>query len=220
MSIEILNISKSFENKKIIDNLTVRIDGGKAVGFWGVSGSGKTTLMNIILGVIKADSGEIVGTKGKTFSAVFQEDRLLPWLNVEKNIKYVQPDADIDRLLNLVELTECKGLMPDKLSGGMKRRVAIARALSKNADIYAFDEAVKGLDFTLKKHMLNVINDRIKDKTAIVITHDLEEAVMLCDKIYCFGTDKMNLLKQIDITENKSERNEETIKKYSAQIIG
>ncbi|MCR4926188.1 MAG: ATP-binding cassette domain-containing protein [Clostridiales bacterium] len=218
MSIKLNNISKKFEKKAIIENLTLTLEDKKTACFFGPSGCGKTTLLNIISGLLKAESGSIEGVDFKKISMVFQEDRLLPWFNVEKNILYANPKADVDLLLGELALGDIKNMMPDEISGGMKRRVALARALAKNADIYAFDEVVKGLDFTTKKQIIEVINQYTNGKTVLLITHDIEEAVLLSDKIYCFSSSPLKIEKEIEIKEEKNNRNEATIEKYKKEI--
>lgn len=219
MSISLKNISKSFGENCVIKDFSLDIDEGTAVCFFGASGCGKTTLMNIILGVLRADGGAVEGVNGKSLTAVFQEDRLMPWLSVKKNILFVDKNADVQHLLCEMSIEGISNMFPNELSTGMKRRVALARAFAKNGDIYALDECVKGFDFTLKKQVLSVINKYIEGKTALIITHDIEEAVTLCDKIICLCASPLRIEKIIDITEPKSARNNETAEKYKAMLL-
>ncbi len=179
-TIEIKNLSLSFSNHKVFDNFNATISKNKTTCLLGSSGSGKTTLMRVILGLEKNYSGEIsTGEKGAVFSAVFQEDRLIDFLNAVENVAVATKGLDkkdIEKALFAVGLTEQDIKKPAlEHSGGMKRRIAIVRAVLKKADIYIMDEPFKGLDKKTKQKTVRFINQKLKGKTVIVITHDKQD---------------------------------------------
>ncbi len=188
MALILNNISKSFGEKKILENFSIEINNGERICLLGPSGRGKTTLLNIISGIIPPDSGSINHDCGKV-SYVFQEYRLLPWINAVENITAAtncNPKRAIE-LLNDMELGGDLHTYPDSLSGGMKQRVNIARALAADSDIILMDEPFKGLDNTLKRRIITVVNKYCTGRTVILVTHDRNEADLLeCTRILEF----------------------------------
>jgi len=184
------NISKSFENLNVLHNFSMEISEGEIVAVTGPSGCGKTTLLNIISGILKADSGTITKTHEKT-GYVFQDDRLLPWLNVYQNIKLVnekQTSEQIQHYINLVKLNGFESYTPSQLSGGMKKRCSIARALNYGSSLLLLDEPFSGLDKELKDKLIqDLLEINRTQKTAILlVTHQIEEAQSLGARIISF----------------------------------
>ncbi|MBQ3816776.1 MAG: ATP-binding cassette domain-containing protein [Clostridia bacterium] len=178
--IKINNLSFSYGDKKIFENFSLEIKNGGKICFFGTSGSGKTTLLRLIMGLEKPQSGEIIFETGNKISAVFQEDRLLAFLTVEKNIEIAGGKKEsAEKTLNLLGLEEYKNKKPDDLSGGMKRRVALARALCRDFDILILDEPFNGLDSENIKTAANIINEFSAGKTVIIVTHFKEQAELL-----------------------------------------
>lgn len=178
--IKVENLTKSFDEKKVIDNLSVVLKEGRTTTIMGTSGCGKTTFAMILLGLLKADSGSVKGLEGKKISAVFQEDRLVEHLSAIDNIKMVMgknPDVgEIRRHLATVELEGALVSKPTRqLSGGQKRRVAIVRALMVESDFICLDEPFKGLDVDTKQRVMEYVKKNIRGKTALLITHDMDE---------------------------------------------
>lgn len=194
MALLLSNIHKKFGDLYVLKDLSMHVEGNKLICILGPSGCGKTTLLNIISGVYPPDQGEISGVEDKIISYLFQDTRLLPWKTAGENIDFVIKDrmtrhqaAEItDRYLEMVGLKDFKNYYPSKLSGGMKQRVAIARAFAYPSDLLLMDEPFKGLDLQLKKAlMLAFIDLWLLDKrTAIFVTHDIDEAVLLGEEIY------------------------------------
>lgn len=169
------NLVKKFGNKVIFDNLSIEILDNKVNYLIGPSGCGKTTLLRILSGLDKDYKG-FVNLREQKISMVFQEARLFPNLTIKENIKIVSDiDAPIDEILKIVELENDSDLLPKELSGGMQMRVALARALYYNGDIFIMDEPFSALDNDLKIRMIPKILELLKDKTVLIVSHDLNE---------------------------------------------
>jgi len=197
--VQLKNLNKSFGDNKVLVNLNLNFEKNKITVVTGPSGCGKTTLLNIISGIEKPDSGEVI-LKDHSISFIFQEDRLIPDLTVYKNIEFVlkstlteqEVKPIIEKYLELVKLTEAKDKYPEQLSGGMKRRVAVARAFAYRSDLLIMDEPFKGLDDKLKKEIIDeFLRIYNQDKrTVILVTHDMDEAVFLGDAIIDLNCNK------------------------------
>ena len=167
---KINNLSFSYENKKIFENYSLGINDGITC-LMGASGEGKTTLLKLIGGLLEPDEGT-VDIDNRKVSFMFQEDRLLPWLNVRDNVLLVtDKERETDELL--AELGIDGDLKISELSGGMARRVALARCLLFESDLLLMDEPFKGMDETLMKKVAEII--RRQNKPAIISTHSLDE---------------------------------------------
>lgn len=177
--IEIKEVSKSYD-KKVLDKVSFTVEPGSIMVITGSSGKGKTTLLNIMMGLVSPDSGEVIGIPEKK-SCVFQEDRLLENFTVEENLKLVS-DLPVEELKK-----ECSILLGEKefsqkvreFSGGMKRRVSILRALLTSSEVIFMDEPFKGLDVELKEKVIRYTLEKRKDRTLFVVTHDISEAERL-----------------------------------------
>jgi len=178
--ITVKNLTKRFDDKKVIDNLSMELKEGSLTTIMGTSGCGKTTFAMLLLGLMKPDGGTIEGLHGKRIAAVFQEDRLIEHLSAIENVKLVidgKPDEEeIRRHLADVGL---EGILAEKptaqLSGGQKRRVAIVRAMMAKSDFICLDEPFKGLDKETKGKVMEYVKKNINGKTVLLITHDIEE---------------------------------------------
>lgn len=148
------HIKKSFGDLKVLNNISMAFEKGKITCVLGPSGCGKSTLLNIISGIIKDYAGEVVGFQKQDMSFVFQEDRLIPWLTVYDNMKFVlkgkYPNDKLKEIISdyllLVGMEDYHGFYPSDLSGGMKQRASIARALAYDGEIIIMDEPFKSLD--------------------------------------------------------------------------
>ena len=177
--IEIKEVSKSYD-KKVLDKVSFTVEPGSIMVITGPSGKGKTTLLNIMMGLVFPDSGEVIGIPEKK-SCVFQEDRLLENFTVEENLKLVS-ELPVEKLKE-----ECSVLLGEKefsqkvreFSGGMKRRVSILRALLTSSGVIFMDEPFKGLDAELKEKVIQYTLEKRKDRTLFVVTHDMSEAERL-----------------------------------------
>lgn len=199
LSIEQLN--KSFDTAggqvKALHEVNLDVQQGEFITVIGPSGCGKSTLLRIVAGLDTGYTGSVtlegqtIGGPGIDKGFIFQEHRLFPWLTVEKNIAsdlpLSRPDVrqKVDDLIELVKLTGFEKAYPRELSGGMAQRVAIARALLRNPKILLLDEPFGALDAFTRAHMQAVLLDiwRNNRTTMIFVTHDIDEAVFLGNRV-------------------------------------
>lgn len=177
--VKIENLTFSYDDKNIFNDFSLEIKEGEKVWLSAPSGFGKTTLIKLILGLLKPQSGEIIVDTVKP-SVVFQENRLLPFYTIIKNIELIGGEKTLAKEnLDALGISDTELLYPASLSGGMKRRAAIARALSVPFDLLILDEPFNGIDEINLEATANRINEIAKDKTVILITHNAEEARLL-----------------------------------------
>ena len=169
---------KKYGEKPVIKDLHLEFPGTGIYAVTGASGRGKTTLLNIIAG-LDSDYKGSVKTDGR-MSYVFQEDRLIPGLNVLENVTFVCNDEMKARgILEKLGLKDEIASRIGGLSGGMKRRVAIARALAADYDILLMDEPFSSLDEERKQSVMAPVAEISKEKLVIIVTHDMDEAAFL-----------------------------------------
>lgn len=174
--IELKNVSVSFGDKKIIDNLCLSLPNTGLVTFSGASGSGKTTLLRTLLGLQKY-SGEISMNRELVFSAVFQESSLLPWLTAAENVAAVCEinEENVQKAKYLLSQVGFEGndfdKLPNELSVGMARRVAAARAVMIDADVLILDEPFAGLDEDNISAVADLLLSKRDEKLIILVTH-------------------------------------------------
>ncbi len=183
------NITKRFGEKLVLDGFSADFPDGEASFVVGQSGCGKSTLMNIIMGLIPADSGETDPRLSDKISAVFQEDRLCEKLSAAANVRLVCPksisDEEIITSLSEVGLAREDSLRPvSELSGGMKRRAAIVRSVMADSRIVIMDEPFKGLDPASKSRTIEYVMKNLRGRTLIAVTHDISEANAMNGKIF------------------------------------
>jgi nitrate/nitrite transport system ATP-binding protein len=200
--LELTNVGKAFGGPPVLSNVNLTLDRGEFVAIVGYSGSGKTTLISLIAGLTRPDTGtvklndlEITGP-GPDRGIVFQNYSLLPWLTVTENIALavdqVFPNHSAEKRQQIVataiatvNLTPARDKFPRELSGGMRQRVSVARALAMDPQILLLDEPLSALD-ALTRATLQDEFERIwaKDKkTVVLITNDVDEALLLADRI-------------------------------------
>ena len=190
-----IDISKRYPQKTALNGLQLEIAEGEILCVLGGSGAGKTTLLNALAGLIDYE-GEIVGAVKDT-AYVFQESRLLPHLSARENLRYVFGEKLEENILNetlsCLELDGCADRKTRFLSGGEKRRVAIARALLSDAPLLLMDEPFSSLDTALKIRLISAFAElwTRKKRTTVIVTHDLEEGLMLADKIAIMQSGKI-----------------------------
>lgn len=184
--IEIQHVTKCFDGKAVLKDFSCTLQQTGNYHLKGNSGSGKTTLLNLLAGLQKPEKGCITGIQGKRISYVFQDDRLIPFINAADNVRSVLKDAesDVDGLLSAVGLEGAGGKMPEELSGGMRKRVAIARAIAFGGEILLLDEPFNGLDAGIKKQIAKLIRESFSGRLILLATHQEEEAQLLFQKDY------------------------------------
>lgn len=178
MKIQLNNLCKAYGDKVIFENYTRTLEFDGILLIQGKSGLGKTTLIRMIAGLEKADKGEIVKSAEKV-SFMFQEDRLIPFVTVLKNLTAVCDKEKALKYLKLMGLENEKDNSPLSLSGGMRRRVALARALCFESDLVILDEPFKGLDEKLKNEICEIIKEESQNRAFIIVSHDSEDAKIL-----------------------------------------
>lgn len=179
-------IEKTFGQDRLYDNFSLSLPTGAVIAVTGPSGCGKTTFLRMLAGLEPTDSGRVFGLSNHRITFLFQEDRLFPWLTVEKNIQLVlrsvcrrkDMSRRIEEALALAELSGLEKAYPRELSGGMQRRVALARALAYDGDVILMDEPFTALDKALRNRLFSRILEDFqkRKKTALLVTHDEEEA--------------------------------------------
>lgn len=221
MTYTIRNLSKSFNELKVLENLSMEIKREGITCIMGPSGCGKTTLLNIIAGLSTADSGEVIGFEDK-LSYVFQEDRLIPWKCVEENIHFVlkgrmengEITSTTNKFLSMVGLEEYKNYYPNALSGGMKQRISILRAFVYPADLMLLDEPFSSLDLARKNNLIQFFKDLVlkENRCVILVSHDMDVAIQLSNKIIVLSDKPTRVKKVLDNIYRIEEREENYIK--------
>jgi nitrate/nitrite transport system ATP-binding protein len=221
-SIDIKKVTVSFNTPKgiytAVKDISLSVKKGEIISIIGHSGCGKSTLMGTISGMVKPTlgevytNGELVRKPGPDRGIVFQNYSLLPWLTVYRNI-YEGVDSGlkdktakekkelVENNLKMVKLWEHKDKLPGQLSGGMKQRVAIARAFAVNPSIMLLDEPFGALDALTKSSMhvelLKLWNLDNREKTIVMVTHDVEEAIFLSDRVVVLNNGPAATIKEI-----------------------
>ena len=208
--LEIKNISFSYEkDKRLIENLSFSVSKSEFVSIVGSSGCGKSTIIKLISGINRKETGEIIGKKTAYMP---QKDLLLPWRTVLENIilpiELNKKDLNEGRkkacnYLEKLNLIDYKNKYPYELSGGMKQRVSFIRTLLTEADILLLDEPFSALDAITKENLQKWLLDVLKnfDKSVIFITHDINEALFLSDRILICQNKPLNSLKEYIISK-------------------
>lgn len=209
------NIRKVFDTSMgelvAIDDISLDIYDGEILAIVGASGCGKSTLLNIISSLDKATSGECIFELDEPkISYMFQSDALLPWRTVLDNAmlglelsqkKTSENKLKVEEMLKDYGLGDFLNQYPNSLSGGMKQRVALARSLAVDPDLLLLDEPFSALDYYTRIKIGEYVHDMIKknDKTAIIITHDIQEALSLGDRVVVLSCRPSKVKKIYDV---------------------
>ena len=214
------DLSKSFRingrRLSVLRNLNLDIRSGECLVIVGASGSGKTTLLRVLAGLETADAGRVlidgrpVAGVGKERAVIFQEPRLLPWLTVLGNVAFGLKVRGEDsgraeelarHYISLVGLADFQDAYPKQLSGGMAQRVGLARALTVKPEILLLDEPLGALDAMTKLTMQQELERiwREENVTMVLVTHDLEEAIYLADRVLVLPKQQDGAPRAIDI---------------------
>jgi NitT/TauT family transport system ATP-binding protein len=200
----------------VLDGVSFQAEKGELIAILGRSGCGKSTLLKIVAGFIPPGSGKVllnerpVSKPGPDRCVIFQEDALFPWLTVGENITFglrgkklskKQKAAGMNHFLNLVGLTEFRDYLPRELSGGMKQRVALARVLILQPQVLLMDEPFASLDAQSRQEMQNLLLTLWQElaHTILFVTHDVNEAVILSDRILLMGKNPRRVRQEIPV---------------------
>lgn len=210
--LELKNISYSYNprdnNGFICKDFNLNVNNGEVVSLLGPSGCGKTTLVNIVASYLRPLGGEIfingkkVSFPGRDRIVINQENDLFEWMTVYENMKMAaHDDGLIDKYLKVSRLYDFKNLYPIELSGGMKKRLSLARALATNAEFIIMDEPFGSLDNEIKEKLHEELLNIVKSlhKTILLVTHDIEEAIFLSDRVIILGGMPLKIRKEYNI---------------------
>jgi NitT/TauT family transport system ATP-binding protein len=190
------SVSKAFGTTEVLREVSFEVLSGEFVAIVGPSGCGKTTLLNAASQFDQPDSGTI-NVDGR-IRMVYQKDGLFPWLTVAENIELGVRDVkdknartdQVDELLALIQLAPFRDHYPHQLSGGMRQRVELARSLGGNSDILLLDEPFSALDYItriyMRSELARILSQR--PRTVLLVTHDIEEAAQLADRIFVLSS--------------------------------
>lgn len=240
MFLSIKEVQQSFPNQgnmeQVLKDINLNIREGEFVSLLGPSGCGKSTVLNIVAGLLTPSEGELyldnqkITKPGNDRGMVFQQAALFPWLTVEENVmfplkkemKKKQAREVANEYLQLVQLGTYAKYSPHELSGGMQQRVAIARALAMNPQVLLMDEPFGALDEQTRIR-LHIELERIwveTKKTILFVTHSIQEAIKLSDRIIVMGTHPGTILKDIHVKiERPREKHLQKMASYEEEIM-
>lgn len=223
MSITVKEVTKRFHNKRnakedkvVLEDISFEIKENEFVSLLGPSGCGKTTTLTIIAGFQSRDSGQIfvngreVTKPGPDRAFVFQNYALLPWLKVGENILYPmkkrkipkeQREKRLRELLEMAQLEDYANYYIHELSGGMKQRVALLRALACDPEVLLLDEPLGAVDFQMRQLLQKQLEQMLQSKniTALMVTHDVDEAVYMSDRVIVMSRERGKILADLKI---------------------
>lgn len=224
------NFSFSYPDKEIYKNFNAVFFGGKINVVLGASGVGKTTLLNALTGLSGFD-GEIENMP-KNVSYIFQNDRLVKTISVEKNLDFVLKNAIRDKtarknaiydMAKLLEISDVLKRLPTEISGGQAQRVQMARAFLYPSEVMLLDEPFKGLDVSLKTRLIKKFLELWgrDGRTVVLVTHDVYDALLMGDKVFVLSGSPADIVYETELTVEKSERNltDAVITKYRDEIV-
>jgi NitT/TauT family transport system ATP-binding protein len=212
--LEIRDVTKYFQSHAegpVLEGFSLDVARGELVALIGPSGCGKSTLLNIVVGLVTPTSGAIrIADPGLRIGYVFQKPRLLPWRNVLRNIEFgleqmgaprAERRAAARRAIELVSLAGHESKYPHQLSGGMQQRVGLARGLAIEPGLMLLDEPLAALDALtrgyLQEELLGIV--RRTGTTTILVTHDIDEALLLADRIVVMSSRPGRMKASVDV---------------------
>ncbi len=225
--VELKSVEKSFHSadgsaRLVLQDVDFTLNEGEIVALLGQSGSGKSTMLRIMAGLIPADKGQVlykglpIYDAARGISMVFQSFALFPWLTVQKNVELGleaqgipmrERERRAQAAIEMIGLSGFEGALPRELSGGMRQRVGIARALVLEPEVLLMDEAFSALDVLtgerLREDILALWNNKeISTKAILIVSHNIEEAVMMADRVLIFASDPGRVQAELPITLN------------------
>ena len=222
MELLVQNLCKRFADKTVLEDINFSMQSGEFVTFVGSSGCGKSTLLRLIAGLDLPSGGRIhvdgspVEGPGPDRGMVFQKYSLYPWLTAADNVAFGMrlqgmTSADVRNrtayFLEVVGLQDAATKLPRELSGGMQQRVAIARALATNPSVLLLDEPFGALDLQNRETMQEFLLQlwQRTGLTVLLITHDVEEALVLAQRVHVLAPNPGRIIRSLDVTLNKSD---------------
>jgi NitT/TauT family transport system ATP-binding protein len=223
--VKLENVSKQFKGITVLENVSINIVDKEFVGIIGMSGAGKSTLLKIIAGLEKADSGcvyigdRIVKEPSIEVGYMFQDYRLFPWLTVKENIIFPLRTLNLPRYriaslyervtyyMEILGLVQKLNAYPHELSGGLRQRVALCRALCTSPKVLLLDEPSSALDmFTAINswQLLRKLFEEVRDTIFIIVSHNLDEIVFLCDRVIVLSSSPGRIIADINLKYLKS----------------
>ena len=214
--LETVELSKVYGDLLVLDGVDIRVERGELVTLVGASGCGKSTLLSIVAGLVPPTDGEVlvdgreVTGPGPDRGLVFQSYTLYPWRTVRENVAFglelkkmgkAAIRERVDRYLEVVGLTRFADALPRELSGGMKQRTAIARAMANEPEVLLLDEPFGALDSQTRSLMQEFLLDvwRTTGTTILLVTHDVEEAVFLSQRVYVLSSHPGRVMEEVAI---------------------
>lgn len=197
MFLQVKNLYKNFDDLEVLSNINFNVEKGNVVSIVGKSGSGKTTLLNLLSGFCEVDRGEITlnstninrfDANKRNISYVFQESPLFPHLNVLQNIKLNSGYYNDEKLAFLIKKSKINHILkkfPGEISGGEIQRVSVVRSLLRNPNLFLLDEPFSSLDQNTKREVMDLVFEIINELniTTLIVTHDVNDALEISDKI-------------------------------------
>ena len=222
MELLVQNLSKQFGDKTVLEDINFSMQSGEFVTFVGSSGCGKSTLLRLIAGLDLPSGGRIqvdgcpVEGPGPDRGMVFQKYSLYPWLTAADNVAFGMrlqgmTSADVRNrtayFLEVVGLRDAATKLPRELSGGMQQRVAIARALATNPSVLLLDEPFGALDLQIRETMQDFLLNlwQRTGLTVLLITHDVEEALVLAQRVHVLAPNPGRIIRSLDVILDKSD---------------
>ncbi len=216
MQLEVNITRKAFTNaagerQDVLVDINFVLGAGEVGVFVGPSGCGKSTLLNILAGLDHDYEGRIARSADARIGMVFQEPRLLPWRSVEENVRLAAPQADeakLSALFEVLELDAHRSHFPGELSLGLARRVALARAFAVDPDFLILDEPLASLDDALAARLRDEIAILVDSRsvTTLLVTHDLDDAVHLGDRVFLLSPRPTRILADVPIRIPRNRR--------------
>lgn len=215
----------SGERLEVLRDVAFSLGHSEVGALVGPSGCGKTTMLRIIAGLDSDFEGSVKGPPAGRLGMVFQEPRLLPWRTVEDNVRLVAPDIAepaLASLFEVLELTAHRAHFPGELSLGLARRVALARAFAVDPVLLLLDEPFVSLDLALAARLREQLVALVETRAVatLLVTHDLEEAVRLADRVFLLSPRPAGVLGEIALSTPRRARSEAQIAAMMAEVAG